>query len=237
MGALTDDVAPGLRAVNLGLRPYRPVWEAMRRFTDTRDEDTADELWFLEHEPVFTLGLAGKREHILAESAIPVVPVDRGGQVTYHGPGQLVVYPLLDLRRLRMGARDLVCKLEQAVINMLARWHIRGERKSGAPGVYVQGAKIMALGLKIRKGCSFHGLAFNIDMDLGPYSFINPCGFKALPITQLADLGGPRDLPTIMDAMMAALCGQFGFSVSPVVACVDWNERTNGQERNPDSPD
>src|SRR5690554_3676572 len=150
----------------------------MQRFTDARDAGTADELWLVEHDPVFTLGQAGRIKHVLAPGDIPVIPVDRGGQVTYHGPGQRVAYPLFDLRRLRIGVRELVCRIEQAVIDTLALWNIVGARREGAPGVYVDGAKIMALGLRVRRGCSFHGLAFNVNMDLEPFRRINPCGYQ-----------------------------------------------------------
>ena len=184
----TATVSPPWQIRDLGRRGYEPVWHAMQQFTDTRGADTLDELWLVEHEPVFTLGQAGKPEHVLAAGDIPVLRVERGGQVTYHGPGQLVAYPLLDLRRLGLGVRDLVCRIEQASIDTLAHWQIHGERKAGAPGIYVDGEKIMALGLRVRRGCTFHGLAFNVAMDLSPWQRINPCGFQGLAVTQLADL-------------------------------------------------
>ena len=152
------------RVRTLGRQPYEPVWRAMQRFTDARDEACADEIWLVEHDPVFTLGQAGKPEHVLAAGDIPVIHVDRGGQVTYHGPGQIVAYPLFDLKRLKVGVRDYVCKIEQAMIDTLAEWNVHAERKDGAPGVYVAGAKIGALGIRVRHGCTFHGLAFNIAM-------------------------------------------------------------------------
>lgn len=192
--------APVLRVRDLGRRGYEPVWHAMQAFTDTRGETTVDELWLVEHEPVFTLGQAGKDEHVLAAGDIPVLRVERGGQVTYHGPGQLVAYPLLDLRRLSLGVRELVCRIEQATIDTLAHWHIRGERKDGAPGIYVDGAKVMALGLRVRRGCTFHGLAFNVAMDLSPWSRINPCGFQGLDVVQLRDLVDAR-IPHAVDAV------------------------------------
>ena len=161
----------------LGSQPYEPVWRAMQRFTDARTDATVDELWLVEHDPVFTLGQAGKDEHVLAPGDIPVVHVDRGGQVTYHGPGQIVAYPLFDLKRLKVGVRDYVCRIEQAMIDTLAEWNIHADRKDGAPGVYVAGAKIGALGIRVRRGCTFHGLAFNIAMDLEPFHRINPCGY------------------------------------------------------------
>lgn len=195
---------------HLGRLPYEPVWRAMQALTDSRGEHTGDELWLVEHDPVFTLGQAGKPEHVLAAGDIPVLQVDRGGQVTYHGPGQLVAYPLLDLRRLKLGVRELVERVEQAVIDVLADRGIDAARRDGAPGVYVGDAKIMALGLRVRRGCSFHGLAFNIDMDLAPYARINPCGFRGLQVTQLLDLAGPVDPAAIRADLVAALSRQFG---------------------------
>ncbi len=196
---------------NLGRQPYIPVWQAMRAFTDARDADTPDELWLLEHDPVFTLGQAGKLEHVLSPGEIPVIPVDRGGQVTYHGPGQIVAYPLLDLRRLGMGVRDLVCRIEQAIIDTLAEWNIVAARRAGAPGVYVAGAKVAALGLRVRRGCTYHGLAFNVDMDLEPFRRINPCGYAGLAVTQVVDLGGTSKLAEVEAVLVRELCRQFGF--------------------------
>lgn len=194
----------------LGRRAYEPVWQAMQAFTDARDDATPDELWIVEHDPVFTLGQAGKPEHVLAAGGIPVVHVDRGGQVTYHGPGQIVAYPLVDLRRLRMGVRAFVERIEQAVIDVLADWNIAGERTSGAPGIYVGGAKVMALGLRVRRGCTFHGLALNAAMDLEPFGRINPCGFEGLQVTSVLDLGGPSDPAALVPALVAALSSQLG---------------------------
>ncbi|HXS73720.1 MAG TPA: lipoyl(octanoyl) transferase LipB [Rhodanobacteraceae bacterium] len=205
--------APGSRSLlirHLGRQPYTPVWQAMRAFTDARMAETPDELWLLQHDPVFTLGQAGKMEHVLAPGDIPVVPVDRGGQVTYHGPGQIVAYPLLDLRRLGLSVRDLVCRIEQAIIDTLAHWNIEAVRRQGAPGVYVNQAKIAALGLRVRRGCSFHGLAFNIDMDLEPFRRINPCGYQGLAVTQMVDLGGASRLREVEDVLAEELCRQFG---------------------------
>lgn len=199
-----------LRVRLLGRQPYEPVWRAMQRLTDTRDADTADELWVLEHDPVFTLGQAGKWEHVLLPGEIPVVPVDRGGQVTYHGPGQIVAYPLFDLRRLGIGVRELVHRIEQAIIDTLARYRIDAVRRDGAPGVYVGDAKIAALGLRVRRGCSFHGLAFNVQMDLEPFARINPCGYQGLAVTQVLDCGGPGELPVVAADLIQALCAQFG---------------------------
>lgn len=161
----------------------------MQDFTARRGPDTPDEIWLLEHPPVFTLGLAGKREHILQVTDIPIIPIDRGGQVTYHGPGQIVVYLLLDLKRRGYGVRELVNRMEQAVIDLLADYGIEGQRRDKAPGVYVEGKKIAALGLRIKRGMSYHGLAFNVDMDLAPFSHINPCGYEGLEVTQLRELG------------------------------------------------
>lgn len=176
-----------LHVRELGMMDYETVWRAMQAFTDDRDTTTPDELWLVQHPRVFTLGQAGKAEHILAAGDIPVLNVDRGGQVTYHGPGQIVAYPLLDIRRLAMGVRELVSNIEEAVIRVLGSYGIKASRAAGAPGVYVGGVKIAALGLRVRNGRSFHGLAFNIDMDLEPYQRINPCGFEGLEVTQLTD--------------------------------------------------
>ena len=193
------------RVRDLGRRGYEPVWHAMQQFTDARGPDTPDELWLVEHEAVFTLGQAGKPEHVLAAGDIPVLRVERGGQVTYHGPGQLVAYPLIDLRRLGLGVRDLVCRIEQAGIDTLAHWHIAGARRDGAPGIYVDGAKVMALGLRVRRGCTFHGLAFNVAMDLSPWARINPCGYQGLQVTQLADLVARRDGTQALESQSASL--------------------------------
>jgi lipoyl(octanoyl) transferase len=173
----------------LGAVAYEPTWRAMQQFTDVRDENTPDEIWFLEHPPVFTLGLNGKAEHVLAAGDIPVVQIDRGGQVTYHGPGQLVVYPLLDLRRLKLGVRDLVMALEQAVINTVAQHGIVAAARRDAPGVYVDGRKLASVGLRIRRSCTYHGLAFNVAMNLAPFQRINPCGYQGLEVVDLAMLG------------------------------------------------
>ncbi len=178
---------PTIRA--LGRADYEPVWRAMQAFTKARDDSTPDELWFVEHPPVFTLGLAAKPEHVLDAASIPVVRIDRGGQVTYHGPGQLVAYVLLDLRRAGFGVKELVRRLEQSVIDLLAGYRLEGARQAGMPGVYVGGAKIAAVGLRVSRGCSFHGIALNVDADLAAFSRINPCGYPGLAATRLADLG------------------------------------------------
>lgn len=180
-----DNILP-LIVRDLGIREYQPVWTAMQDFTDRRDAETKDELWLVEHLPVFTQGQAGKPEHLLATGDIPVVQVDRGGQVTYHGPGQIVAYPLLDLRRKNIGVRQLVRGIENALIAVLKIYGIKAGTRADAPGVYIDGEKIASLGLRIRRGCSFHGLAFNICMDLEPFERINPCGFRDLPVTQLS---------------------------------------------------
>jgi lipoyl(octanoyl) transferase len=170
----------------LGLMDYETVWHAMQAFTDQRDENTPDELWLVEHPPVFTQGQAGRAEHLLAPGDIPVIQVDRGGQVTYHGPGQIVAYPLIDIKRLGMGVRVLVTGIEQAIIAVLKSYGVDALPKADAPGVYVEGVKIASLGLRIRRGKSFHGLAFNINMDLEPFQRINPCGFEGLQVTNLS---------------------------------------------------
>ena len=214
----TPDTPRPARVRDLGRQPYEPVWRAMQGFTDARDTDTPDELWFVEHDPVFTLGQAGKDEHVLMPGEIPVIHVDRGGQVTYHGPGQIVVYPLLDLRRLKIGVRDYVCKIEQAIIDTLGEWNIGAARKDGAPGVYVNGAKVAALGIRVRRGCSFHGLAFNIAMDLEPFRRINPCGYAGLEVVSMSDLGGPGGMEPVKPILLAELARQFG--LMPEVAAM-----------------
>lgn len=173
---------------HLGLVEYEPTWRTMQEFTDERGPETADEIWLLEHPPVFTLGLNGRREHLLAPGDIPIVKVDRGGQVTYHGPGQLVVYPLLDLKRWSISIRDLVVRLENAVIELCAKYGISAAGRRDAPGVYVEGRKLASIGLRVRRGCTYHGLALNVMNDLEPFSRINPCGFAGLQLTRLADL-------------------------------------------------
>ena len=175
----------------LGRVDYEPTWHAMREFTAARTPESPDELWVVEHPPVFTLGQAGKREHILSDVGIPVVKIDRGGQVTYHGPGQVVIYLLLDLPRLKIKVRELVTAIEQAVIDLLAGHGLTAERRDGAPGVYVGDAKIAALGLRIRNGCSYHGVSLNVDMDLSPFAAINPCGYAGLKVVQTKDFNIP----------------------------------------------
>ena len=202
-----------LRVRQLGRRDYASVWQAMRAFTDARAEDTADELWLLEHTPVFTLGQAGREEHLLDPGDIPVIKVDRGGQVTYHGPGQLVAYLLLDLRRAGLGVRRLVGLLEQAVIELLADYGVRACARADAPGVYVDGRKLASLGLRVRRGCSFHGLALNLGMDLAPFGRIDPCGYPGLEVTRLADLGGPTQVDRVGRDLAAKLAGLLNFTL------------------------
>lgn len=194
---------------HLGRRDYEDTWRAMQDFTASRHADTRDEIWLLEHPPVFTLGLNGKREHLLAPAGIPVVACDRGGQVTYHGPGQAIAYLLLDLKRRGLGVREMVQRLEQAIIDLLADNGIDGERRAGAPGIYVEGKKIAALGLRVKRGCSYHGLSLNVDMDLEPFSRINPCGYEGLETTQLSRLRPDIDKTRVGDELLRQLLKHF----------------------------
>jgi lipoyl(octanoyl) transferase len=189
----------------LGQQAYEPVWRAMQNFTDTRNEATPDEIWFTEHESVFTLGLNTAPEHLLDPGDIPVIQIDRGGQVTYHGPGQLMIYPLIDLRRAGLGVRDLVTALEQSVVDLAAEYGIAAASRPDAPGVYIDGIKLASVGLRIRRGASFHGMALNVDVDLEPFSRINPCGFKDLELTDLARLGADSELGTVRDKLLPHL--------------------------------
>lgn len=190
---------------HLGLQSYVPVWQAMQKFTDEREQTSKDEIWLLEHEPVFTQGQAGKAEHILMPGDIPVVQVDRGGQVTYHGPGQLVIYFMIDLRRKKLGVRQLVSAIENSVVAALADYGIKSAPKPDAPGVYVAEKKICSLGLRIRKGASFHGLALNINMDKQPFERINPCGYAGMQVTQVADCGGPEAVEPVANRMICTI--------------------------------
>jgi lipoyl(octanoyl) transferase len=192
---------------DFGLTDYEPVWRDMQAFTDARCEATPDEIWFTQHRPVFTLGVNASREHLLAPGDIPVVQIDRGGQVTYHGPGQLMIYPLIDLRRARLGVRDLVTALEQGVVDLAAAFGVAAESRCDAPGVYVNGVKLASIGLRIRRGASFHGMALNVDVDLEPFSRINPCGYANLQLTDLARLGGDRDLVAVRERLLPRLLG------------------------------
>ncbi|GAA0857547.1 lipoyl(octanoyl) transferase LipB [Aliiglaciecola litoralis] len=178
----------------LGVQPYQPILDAMQKFTDERDDSVSDEIWLVEHQPVFTQGQAGKEEHILAPGDIPVVQVDRGGQVTYHGPGQQTMYVLLNIKRRKLGVRHLVTALESCVVDTLADYAISAYPKADAPGVYVENKKVCSVGLRIRKGCSFHGLALNVNMDLAPFQRINPCGYAGLEMVNCADIGGPQSV-------------------------------------------
>jgi len=198
----------------LGEQDYLPVWQAMQRFTDRRTAGSADEIWLLQHRPVFTLGQAGKPEHLLCPGDIAVVKADRGGQVTYHGPGQLVAYLLLDVRRLSLGVRELVSRMEQSLIDLLADYGIAAATQSGAPGVYVEEAKIASLGLRIRRGCSFHGLALNVAMDLEPFSRINPCGYAGLRMTQIRDFCPSVDFAEVRHRLLIQLCEKLGYPQS-----------------------
>ncbi len=203
---------PMLHIRRLGRVPYEPTWHAMRDQTLARTGDAGaeapDELWLLEHPPVFTQGQAGKPEHLLQDIGVPVVPIDRGGQITYHGPGQVVIYLLLDLQRRQIKVRDLVHRIEQAVINLLAEYGVQAERRAGAPGVYVSDAKVAALGLRIRNGCSYHGVSLNVDMDLSPFAAINPCGYAGMAVTQLRDLGVNVTVSDAGDALLRHLKNQ-----------------------------
>jgi lipoyl(octanoyl) transferase len=198
-------VPPPLIVKHLGLVEYEPTWRAMQDFTAARTPETPDELWLLQHTPVFTQGMAGKQEHLLADIGIPVVAIDRGGQVTYHGPGQVIIYLLLDLRRRGFGIKELVRRMEQAVIEVLAEYGIAAERLVDAPGVYVAGAKIAALGLRVKNGCTYHGLSLNVAMDLTPFQAINPCGYAGMAVTQLRDLGATASTQQAGDALLANL--------------------------------
>ncbi|CAH0525077.1 lipoyl(octanoyl) transferase LipB [Vibrio hippocampi] len=189
----------------LGRRDYLPVWQAMHDFTDSRTDDTSDEVWLVEHNPVFTQGQAGKAEHLLNTGDIPVVQSDRGGQVTYHGPGQLVAYFLINLRRKKLGVRELVTHIENLVIQTLDAYNIESAARPDAPGVYVDNKKICSLGLRIRKGCSFHGLALNINMDLSPFLRINPCGYAGMEMIQVSQLGGPDSVANVEDQLVKQL--------------------------------
>jgi lipoyl(octanoyl) transferase len=199
---------------HLGLAPYEPTWRAMQRFTDSRDDATPDEIWFVEHPPVFTLGLNASREHLLSPGDIPVVQIDRGGQVTYHGPGQLVIYPLIDLRRLKLGVHALVLALENAVIAYLAGLGITGNGSRAAPGVYIDGAKLASIGLRIRRGASYHGIALNIALDPEPFRRINVCGHRGLAVTRLIDHGINADLATVANDLTPHLMRQLKLDVN-----------------------
>ena len=218
---MVADLSPSLLASRepnlrwLGRAEYEPTWRAMQSFTDERGPQTRDEIWFLEHPPVFTLGMNAAREHVLAPGDIPLVQIDRGGQVTYHGPGQLVVYPLLDVRRRGLGVRQLVMALENGIIDLLASRNIEAVGRRDAPGIYVEGRKVASIGLRIRRGCSYHGLAFNVAMDLEPFRRINPCGYRGLEVTDLRTLGVSLELRNAAELLAPYLLGALGMHVEP----------------------
>ena len=221
MSQVVADLSPSLLASRepnlrwLGRAEYEPTWRAMQSFTDERGPQTRDEIWFLEHPPVFTLGMTAAREHVLAPGDIPLVQIDRGGQVTYHGPGQLVVYPLLDVRRRGLGVRQLVMALENGIIDLLASRNIEAVGRRDAPGIYVEGRKVASIGLRIRRGCSYHGLAFNVAMDLEPFRRINPCGYRGLEVTDLRTLGVSLELRNAAELLAPYLLGALGMHVEP----------------------
>jgi len=207
---------------SLGRRPYEPTWRRMQALTTGRDAETVDEIWLLEHDPVFTQGQAGKVEHLLDPGDIPVIQADRGGQVTYHGPGQLLAYLMIDLRRRKLGVRDTVSLMEQAVVSVLADLDIQAYPKADAPGVYVDEAKISSLGLRVRRGCTFHGLALNVDMDLSPFLRINPCGYAGLSMTQISRLRPGADLAAVPERLLNYLIEQIGYT--SVSRTTSWDE-------------
>jgi len=203
-------VTAAIEIRTLGNKEYEPLWREMQEFTNSRDSDTPDELWFAEHPPVFTLGLNASREHLLAPGDIQVIQIDRGGQVTYHGPGQLMIYPLIDLKRARLGIRDLVTALERSVVDLAAQYGIEATSRADAPGVYVGGKKIASVGLRVRRWCSYHGMALNVDMDIEPYSRINTCGYADLEVTDLRRLGIERDLSAVAKDLLPHLLTHLG---------------------------
>lgn len=212
MSSITNNT---LQISQLGTADYQTTWQAMQSFTAGRQTDTRDELWLLEHPPVFTVGLNGKPEHLLTPGEIPVINIDRGGQVTYHGPGQLVAYLLADIDRRGLGVQELVRTLEQAVINILGQQGIGATARRDAPGVYVEDAKIAALGLRVKKGRCYHGLALNVDMDLEPFTRINPCGYPGMAVTQLKDLGISLPIEAVSDALCEELTNLLGYTTHP----------------------
>ena len=201
----------------LGRQSYEPVWQRMQTFTDTRNDEDQDEIWLVEHDPVFTQGQAGKAEHVLMPGDIPVVQVDRGGQVTYHGPGQQVVYLMLNVRRRKLGVRQLVTAMENAVVKTLGDYGITANARPDAPGVYVNSQKVCSLGLRIRRGCSFHGLALNVNMDLAPFLRINPCGYAGMEMTDCARLGGPQTLDEAGSALLKRLLAELAIETTQTI--------------------
>jgi lipoyl(octanoyl) transferase len=216
------EAAPPVLLRWLGRVEYEPTWRAMQRQVEARGPRSADEVWFLEHPPVYTMGMNARVEHLLAPGDIPVVKIDRGGQVTYHGPGQLVVYPLLDLARARLGVRTLVEGLERGIVATLAEWGIEATGRRDAPGVYVAGRKIASIGLRIRRSCSYHGLALNVAMDLEPFRRINPCGYAGLEMAQVSTLGGPSDTVRVAAALAPHLLGSLGLRLADQSATSTW---------------
>ncbi len=214
---VASNMTKSLAIRELGLQDYEPVWHAMQHLSNTRTGSTADEIWFTEHPPVFTLGLNASRDHLLAPGDIQVVQIDRGGQVTYHGPGQLMIYPLIDLKRAGLGIRDLVTALEQSVVRLAADFGLEAASRADAPGVYVAGTKIASVGLRIRRGASYHGMALNVDVDLEPFSRINPCGFSDLQVTDLRTLGVECDLATVRRKLLPHLLRQLRVEATDVV--------------------
>jgi len=212
MDAIDLKHTAGIKLNYLGLNEYEPVWRAMQKFTDDRDQHTCDELWMVEHPAVFTQGQAGKPEHVLNPGDIPIIQVDRGGQVTYHGPGQIVIYPLIDLKRHKIGIKALVHGIEESLIRTMAFYGIIANRREKAPGVYSNDKKIASLGLRVRKGCTFHGLAFNIRMDLEPFLRINPCGYAGLKVTQLSELNSSVKMPEVQEQLIKHLCEILNFT-------------------------
>lgn len=202
MSGPAQNLSATITVRNLGLQDYEPLWRAMQRFTDTRTPATADEIWFTEHPPVFTLGINASRDHLLATGDIPIVQIDRGGQVTYHGPGMLMIYPLIDLKRLGLGVRDLVTALEQSVVDLAAGYGIDARARPDAPGVYAGDSKFASVGLRIRRGASYHGMALNVRVDLEPFLRINPCGYAGLEMTDLTTLGGDSGLDAVRDKLL-----------------------------------
>jgi len=209
---VAEQIDPRPIVRRLGRVEYEPTWRAMQQFTAERNAETPDEIWFLEHPPVFTLGMNASADHVLVPGDIPVVQIDRGGQVTYHGPGQLVVYPLVDLRRAKLGVRDVITALEQSVIQLARDFGITAETRHGAPGIYVGAKKLGSVGIRVRRHSSYHGLAVNVNLDLEPFSRINPCGYEGLQMTQLSELGGPDSVDRAADALEPHLLRALGFS-------------------------
>lgn len=207
---MTETAVQSTKTSYLGRQDYVPLWHSMQEFTDQRDESTHDEIWFTEHPPVFTMGLNASEEHLLSPGDIPVVQIDRGGQVTYHGPGQLMIYPLIDLRRANIGVRELVTALEQCVVDFVSEYEVTATARADAPGVYVEGSKLASVGLRIRRGSSFHGMALNIDVDLEPFTRINPCGYAQLEMTDLHRLGVELGLEDTAKKLLPHFLGRLG---------------------------